>query len=115
VHCSFREGLARTLPQAMLCGRPVVAFDLDGAPEVVTPATGRLVRPGDVDGLVSACAELIAESDLRRRLGAAGRECIREKFSPAAMVDAIEAVYMKLVQLRRDESQAGPGQDNRRI
>ena len=97
VHCSFREGLARTLPQAMLCGRPVVTFDLDGAPEVVNPATGRLVRPGDVDGLVAACGELIAEADLRRRLGAAGREYVREKFSPAAMVDTIEAVCRRLV------------------
>ena len=35
VHCSLREGLARTLPQAMLCSRPVVSFDLDGAAEVV--------------------------------------------------------------------------------
>ncbi|GAH62478.1 unnamed protein product, partial [marine sediment metagenome] len=31
VHCSLREGLARTLPQAMLCGKPVVSFDVDGA------------------------------------------------------------------------------------
>ncbi len=97
VHCSLREGLARTLPQAMLCGRPVVTFDLDGAPEVVNPTTGRLVRPEDIDGLVTACAELIADKALRDQLGKAGREQVRQKFSPAAMVDTIEAVYRKLV------------------
>ncbi len=31
VHCSLREGLARTLPQAMLCGKPAISFDVDGA------------------------------------------------------------------------------------
>ena len=35
VHCSLREGLARALPQAMLCGKPAISFDVDGAREVV--------------------------------------------------------------------------------
>jgi glycosyltransferase involved in cell wall biosynthesis len=98
VHCSYREGLARTLPQAMLCARPVVAFDLDGAPEVVNAETGRLIAPGDLDGLVAACSELIADKSLRERLGAAGRAQVRDRFAPAAMVDKIEEVYRKLVQ-----------------
>lgn len=98
VHCSLREGLARTLPQAMLCGKPVISFDLDGAPEVVGASTGRLVAPGDIDGLVAACAELIGDKALRDTLGRQGRELVHEKFSPKAMVDTIEAVYMRLAQ-----------------
>lgn len=97
VHCSLREGLARTLPQAMLCAKPVVCFDLDGAPEVVNESTGRLVRPCDVDGLVSACDELIRDKALCVRLGAAGRELVRDRFAPATMVDTIEGVYRKLL------------------
>ncbi len=45
VHPSLREGLARVLPQALLVGRPVISYDVDGAREVVLPETGILLRP----------------------------------------------------------------------
>ena len=61
VHCSLREGLARTLPQAMLCGRPAISFDVDGAREVVNENTGRLIEPKNVPQLIEACAELIQD------------------------------------------------------
>ena len=93
VHCSLREGLARALPQAMLCGKPVVSFDIDGAREVVNEKTGRLIEPKNVEQLTASCAELIESSDLRERLGDAGRESVKEKFAPDTMVDTIESVY----------------------
>ena len=97
VHCSLREGLARTLPQAMLCGKPAVSFDVDGAREVVNQNTGRLIEPKNVEQLTKACAELIEDKELRDRLGATGRESVKEKFAPDTMVDVIEDVYNKLV------------------
>jgi glycosyltransferase involved in cell wall biosynthesis len=97
VHCSLREGLARVLPQAMLCGKPVVSFDIDGASEVVNENTGRLTTPEDIFELTEACAELIADPELRDRLGTAGRESVTEQFAPDTMVDVIERVYSKLV------------------
>ena len=98
VHCSLREGLARTLPQAMLCGRPAISFDVDGAREVVNENTGRLVPPKDVPQLIEACAELIADRALREQLGQTGRESVTQKFAPDTMVDAIEHVYRTLMQ-----------------
>ncbi|MFH1719276.1 MAG: glycosyltransferase family 4 protein [Planctomycetota bacterium] len=98
VHCSLREGLARTLPQAMLCGRPAISFDVDGAREVVNENTGRLIEPKNVEQLTEACAELIENEDLRNRLGETGRESVITKFSPKTMVDTIEVVYKKLLQ-----------------
>ncbi|MFA5292674.1 MAG: glycosyltransferase family 4 protein [Phycisphaerae bacterium] len=97
VHCSLREGLARVLPQAMLCGKPAISFDIDGANEVVNPDTGRLVEPENVRQLTEVCAELIANENLRTKLGVAGREFVKEKFSPKTMVDKIEEVYKKLL------------------
>jgi glycosyltransferase involved in cell wall biosynthesis len=97
VHCSLREGLARTLPQAMLCGRPAISFDVDGAREVVNKNTGRLIEPKNVEQLIRACAELIQDEDLRKRLGQNGRESVKTKFAPETMVDTIEAVYRKLM------------------
>jgi len=97
VHCSLREGLARTLPQAMLCGRPAISFDVDGAREVVNENTGRLIEPKNVEQLIKACAELIENADLRKKLGGQGRESVKEKFAPDTMVDTIEEVYRKLL------------------
>ncbi len=97
VHCSLREGLARTLPQAMLCGRPAVSFDVDGAREVVNENTGRLIEPKNVEQLTKACAELIKDEDLRKKLGENARESVKERFAPDTMVDTIEAVYEKLL------------------
>ena len=100
VHCSLREGLARTLPQAMLCCKPVVSFDVDGAREVVNEKTGRLIEPKNVEQLTEACAELIQNKNLRERLGKEGREFVKERFSPEVMVDKIEEVYRKLERSR---------------
>jgi len=96
VHCSLREGLARTLPQAMLCGKPAISFDVDGAREVVNEKTGRLIEPKNVEQLTRACAELIEDKQLRKKLGENGRESVKEKFAPETMVDKIEEVYNKL-------------------
>ena len=98
VHCSLREGLARTLPQAMLCGKSAVSFDVDGAKEVVNENTGRLIEPKNVEQLISACAELIEDENLRKKLGENGRESVIEKFAPETMVNTIEVVYRRLLQ-----------------
>ena len=95
VHCSLREGLARTLPQAMLCAKPAISFDVDGAKEVVNENTGRLIEPKNVEQLTKACAELLKDRELRDRLGRTGRESVKEKFAPETMADIIEAVYHK--------------------
>ena len=98
VHCSLREGLARTLPQAMLCGRAAISFDVDGAKEVVNENTGRLIEPENVEQLIEACGELIEDEQLRRQLGENGRDSVKEKFAPKTMVDTIEEVYRKMLE-----------------
>ena len=61
VHLSLREGLPRALPQALACGKPVVAFDVDGAREVcIDGETGLLVRAGDVNRIVRCGDSVVA-------------------------------------------------------
>ena len=97
VHCSLREGLARALPQAMLCGKGVISFDVDGAAEVVqNEKTGLLVPPRDIAALSAAQQRLITDPELRHRLGSAGRDLCRNQFDHHLMVDRIEAVYNSL-------------------
>jgi glycosyltransferase involved in cell wall biosynthesis len=98
VHASLREGLARTLPQALAAGRPVVSFDVDGAREVVfDDKTGYLVAPKDVDGLTAALAKLLGDGALRRRLGAEGRRLVDPMFRKERMVEQIVALYDELL------------------
>jgi len=94
VHASLREGLARVLPQALLCGRPAVSYDIGGAREVVhTGETGTLVSPGDWHGLARALDELVSDRGLRRRMGERGRLMCAERFDHRNMVERIEQVY----------------------
>ena len=98
VHCSLREGLARALPQALLCGKPAVSFDVDGAREIVRNGeTGYLVEARDVDGLTGALEKVIGDPEGQRRMGLAGRELCRETFDHRMMVEQIERVYEALV------------------
>ena len=101
VHLSRREGLPRALPQALAAGCPVVAYDCDGAREVCLDGnTGFLVQPDDHQGLNVALSNLLSDQELRRRLGQAGRELVRDRFSVERMVGDLYALYMKLAARR---------------
>jgi len=99
VHTSLREGLAKALPQAMACGKPVVSFDVNGAKEVVKGGgTGYLVRPKDVHGLSIALCRLLSQANLRTRLGQTGRRFVDPAFREELMVEKIHALYESLQQ-----------------
>lgn len=96
-HTSQWEGLPRAAVQALLMRVPVVAFDIDGTPEVVLDGqTGRLVRLGDADGFVDALLGLASDPEARARMGAAGRTHCLERFDWRRMVDALEGLYRQL-------------------
>ena len=97
VHLSLREGLPRALPQALACGKPVVAFDVDGAREVcVEGQTGLLVRAEDVNGLTGAVIRLLQDTELANRMGAQGKILVKERFSEARMVSQLDELYRRL-------------------
>ncbi len=98
VHLSTREGLPRALPQAMANGKPVVAYDCDGAGEVCLDGeTGFLIRPGDSSGLVAAVERLARDPALRRRLGESGRAFVSDRFSVERLVNEQAALYRRLL------------------
>ena len=97
VHLSLREGLPRSLTQALACGKPVVAFDVDGAREVCRDGeTGFLVCVKDAGGVAEAVIRLLQDEALARRMGEQGRELVREKFTEAGMVREIDELYRRL-------------------
>ena len=111
VHPSLREGLARVLPQALLVGRPVISYDVDGAREVVLPETGVLLRPRDIAGLAAAVLRLAADPALRDAMGREGRGGSPHQFRHETMTDQLRALYVRLLgppaaDLPRDETQS---------
>lgn len=97
-HTSQWEGLARVLPQGLVAGKPVVAYDVGGAAEVVVPGeTGYLLRRDAVAELVAAILELAADAGLRERMGRAGRERFSEKFRHQTMTRRIREVYAEVL------------------
>ena len=97
VHLSRREGLARVLPQALAVGKPIVAFDCDGAREVcLDNETGFLVKSGNVEAAAHWLGELIKQPVLCERLGTRGRELVKEWFPTQRMVDDLHALYLRL-------------------
>lgn len=97
VHPSLREGLARVLPQALLVGRPVISYDVDGAKEVVLPETGILLRPRDTDALGAAVLRLASDPALREAMGREGRRRFALQFRHETMTDQLRALYQRLL------------------
>lgn len=97
-HTSVWEGLARVLPQALICGKPVVSYDIDGAPEVcIDNETGFLVPSRSVDELASAIGRLVTDPDLRQRMGTLGKNRFTEPFRHQFMTERIREVYEKVL------------------
>ena len=97
VHLSLREGLPRALPQALAAGKPIVAYDCDGAREICFDGdTGFLIQPGDLKNLAAKIILLANDAKLREQFGSRGQNFVRENFSVEKMVDAIYTLYLKL-------------------
>ena len=95
---SRREGFGVVCAEAMAHGRPVVASAVGGLLDLVVDGeTGVLVPPGDVTALRKALERLLADPDLRARMGAAARERIRAHFSAEAATRATIELYEEVL------------------
>ena len=113
VHLSLREGLPRALPQALAAGRPIIAYDVDGAREVChDDQTGFLLRAGDLQGLQDRVLRLAHDPALRERLGQQGQHFVRERFSVERMVDELYDLYQRLT-ATHNETLAGAKREAR--
>lgn len=98
VHTSLREGLARALPQALIAGRPVITYDIDGAREVaINDQTGFLVPPGNVAVLASRIGQLASDSAARTRMGETGKQRFTDQFRHETMTRRIRETYQQVL------------------
>ena len=97
VHTSLHEGLPRAVVQGLLAGLPVVAFDLDGAREVIDPGkTGYLVKPGCLADLVESMESIISGTGTVKAPSADVRTELAQRFSWQRMVEQLEGLYLSL-------------------
>ncbi|GAJ22355.1 unnamed protein product, partial [marine sediment metagenome] len=79
---SLREGLPRVLVQAAAVGIPLIAFNVDGVPEIIkNNYNGFLVRPKDVEDLADKIIRYINNRELISLHGQRGREFVKDKWS----------------------------------
>ena len=94
----YREGLSLSIIEAMSRARPVVATSIGGNKELVEDGVnGFIVIPADAADLEAKLRILIADGDLRKTMGLAGRKRFEERFSAAIMMDKISALYHSLL------------------
>jgi glycosyltransferase involved in cell wall biosynthesis len=100
---SLHEGMPLSLLEAMAHGLPVVASSVGGIREVVTDGvTGLLVAPSDPAALAGAIRRLLDDPSLARRLAAAARENVLDRFSVEAMVRGVSRVYREVLEPSAD-------------
>ncbi len=93
---SWLESFGLAALEAMACGVPVVASKVGGLPDVVEDGVqGRLLRPGDVEGMAAAAVEILDSVNLPRYREACVR-LSRERFDIAKIGPRYESLYQKL-------------------
>jgi glycosyltransferase involved in cell wall biosynthesis len=92
LHTSLEDALPTTLIQALAVGVPIVATDVGGIPDIVTPDVGRLV-PARSDAIAGAVLALLENPGLPATLGAAGRLRYEERFEAEGWARRLRGIY----------------------
>lgn len=98
VHSSiYPEPFGRVVVEGMLAGRPVIAADAGGVPEIIVDGeTGLLVPPDDAAALAAALQRIVGDPAGASAMAARGRACALETFSVPAMVRGVQAALGSL-------------------
>lgn len=95
---SIVEDCPHVVLEAMKYGKPVIASNAGGIPEIVVDGqTGLLVPVGDPRALADRISFLLENEDQAKRMGMQGRQRLEERFSITDVVAKIEAAYEQLV------------------
>lgn len=97
VHPSTADALPTALIHALAAGRPVVASDVGGIPEIVPLDGGILVPPGDPGALAAAIDRMAAAADTRAWMGKRGRERYEAEFESTAWAGRLRALYAEVL------------------
>jgi glycosyltransferase involved in cell wall biosynthesis len=103
---SYREGMPRSVLEAMAMGRAIITTDVPGCRETVEHGVnGFLVPPRDPDALYEAMLRFVDDPGLAARMGAESRRMAEERFDARVVSGDI----LRIVGLARPGAAAGPG------
>jgi len=87
------ESFGMVLTRALACSTPVVASDISGYRDVMTPEIAVAFPPGDVDALTNGVVDLLANEPRRAAMGAAGRELAQRRYAWDAIAARLVEIY----------------------
>jgi phosphatidylinositol alpha-mannosyltransferase len=91
-----QESFGMVLTRAFACALPVVASDIPGYREVLTPEAAVAVPPGDGEALVDAVCALVTDEERREAMGSAARELAVERYSWPRIAQRLVDVYERV-------------------
>jgi len=94
------------LTRAFACALPVVASDIPGYREVLTPEAAVSVAPSDHAALVDAISELVDDEARRERMGEAARAIAVREYAWPTIAQRLEQVYADVTGIDLDEARA---------
>ncbi len=96
---SANEGTPVTVIEALAAGRPVVATDVGGVPDVVEDGvTGHLVPAGDIDAITAGLTRLEADRQRAAAMGEAGRRRVFDRYAVPRLIGDIDTLYRSLLE-----------------
>ena len=98
VHTSSQpEPFGLVLLEGMVMGKPIVATNAGGVPEIIADrVTGILVKPADANAIADAVIYILSNPEIGRKMGRAGQERVERLFDVKMMVKKIENVYAEI-------------------
>jgi len=108
VHASVTgEPFGQVIIEGMAAGKPVVATNGGGVPEIVQDgSTGILVPMGDVQAMADAICEIMTNPARGRAMGIMGRQRVQDFFTVELTAGKVEAVYRKVLPRQGDRRRA---------
>jgi glycosyltransferase involved in cell wall biosynthesis len=104
------EAFGRACCEALAASRPVIATRVGAVPEVLRDGeTALLVPPDDPAALAAAIERVLAEPEQARRLAAAGRRDVLERFAPERSLASFKRLVAATMRRARAAGRAPPG------
>ncbi|MBB2485343.1 glycosyltransferase family 4 protein [Mitsuaria sp. WAJ17] len=103
VSTSHSEAMPLALMEAMASGLPVVATRVGGIPEIVQHGiSGWLVAARDIEDIAGRVRQMLAQAELRQRMGAAARQDMMERLELRPSLERVAALMQSLARPARE-------------
>ena len=109
---SLTEGTPNAIIEAMSYGKPVIATDVGGIPDIVTEDVGILVPAEDTEKLGAAMSKLAGDAELRRKMGLAARRKYEQLFTVPSVLPVLTEFYETVINKHQSKIHAPQAESN---